>query len=115
MEVSLLYFDGCPHWTVAAQRLEEALAKVGRVGETVSHGLVETPEDAERLGFIGSPTILVDGEDPFATGSEQTALACRVFNTPEGPAGSPTVEQLVEVLSTSERSAGRDWDDPGAA
>lgn len=99
METSLLYFDGCPHWAVAAQRLEAALAKVGRVGETVRYVLVETPEDAERLGFIGSPTILVNGRDPFATGGEQTALACRVFNTPDGRAGSPTVEQLVEVLS----------------
>ena len=99
MEVSLLYFDGCPHWAVAARRLDIALAKVGRVGVTVTHVLVETPEDAERLRFTGSPTIVVDGEDPFATGSEQTALACRVFNTPEGLAGSPTVEQLVDLLT----------------
>jgi hypothetical protein len=99
MDVSLLYFDGCPHWTAAEQRLRAALAEVGRPGEAVRHVLVETSDDAERLGFIGSPTILVDGKDPFATGNEQPALACRVFDTPDGLAGSPTVEQLVEVLS----------------
>lgn len=99
MDVRLLYFDGCPHWAVADDRLRTALARVGRDDEQIQHVLVETPEDAERLGFIGSPTILVDGRDPFATGDEQAALACRVFSTADGRAGSPTVEQLVEVLS----------------
>ena len=99
MDVRLLYFDGCPNWTVAEEALRSALVMVGRGDETIRRVLVETPEEAERLGFIGSPTILVDGHDPFATGSEPPALACRVFTTPDGRAGSPTVEQLVEVLS----------------
>jgi hypothetical protein len=99
MDVRLLYFDGCPHWAVAEQRLRSASSSLGRGGETIRHVLVETSEDAEGLGFIGSPTILVDGHDPFASGDERPALACRVFSTAEGRAGSPTVEQLVEVLS----------------
>ena len=99
MDVSLLYFDGCPHWKLAEQRVAAALAEVGRTGESVRPVLVETLEDAERLGFIGSPTILVNGRDPFASDAGRPALACRVFTTPDGLAGSPTVEQLVEVLS----------------
>lgn len=97
--MSLLYFDGCPHWTLAEQRLDAALAKVGRRGEPVRHVLVETPGDADRLGFVGSPTILVDGEDPFRTGDEKPAFACRVYTTPDGLVGCPTVAQLVEVLA----------------
>jgi hypothetical protein len=99
MDVRLLYFDGCPHGPVAEGRLRSALAGVGRDDVAIERVFVETPEDADRLGFIGSPTILVDGRDPFANGDEQPALACRVFSTPEGRAGSPTVDQLVEVLS----------------
>lgn len=99
MDVSLLYFDGCPSWTVARDRLAEALAQVGREGLPVRHVRVETPEDAERLGFTGSPTILVDGRDPFAAGTGQPALACRVYATPDGFAGSPTVAQLVAALA----------------
>ena len=94
----LVYFDECPHWVVAEERLRSALASVGRNDETIQRVLVETPEDAERLGFIGSPTILLDGGDPFAAGKEQPALACRVFSTPDRRAGSPTVAQLVEAL-----------------
>ena len=98
MDVRLLYFDGCPNWTVADERLRVALATVGREAH-VEHVLVESPEDAEATGFIGSPTIRVDGRDPFARGDEPVALACRIYITPQGPAGSPTVDQLVEVLS----------------
>lgn len=99
MRVELLYFDGCPNWTVADSRLADALRVVARDDLAVHRRKVETVEDAVALGFTGSPTVLVDGSDPFATGSEQVGLACRVYSTPEGLAGSPTVEQLVEVLS----------------
>jgi hypothetical protein len=99
MDVRLLYVDGCPGLTVAEERLREALTRVGRGGESIRRVLVETPEDAERLGFIGSPTILLDGRDPFATGHERPALACRLFPTPDGRAGAPTLDQLVEALS----------------
>lgn len=98
MDVRLLYFEECPNWRVAEQRLRSALASVGRDGERIHRVLVETPQDAVRLGFIGSPTILLDGRDPFATGDEQPAFACRVFWTADGRAGSPTVGQLVEAL-----------------
>ena len=99
MDVRLLYFDGCPNWTVAEERLRAALARVGLDGESIKRVLVDTPEDAQRLGFIGSPTILLEGRDPFATGAEQPTLACRVFSTPDGRAGAPTLDQLVEALS----------------
>lgn len=49
--------------------------------------------------FIGSPTILIDGRDPFATSDERPELARRVFSTPDGRSGSPTLGQLLEVLS----------------
>ncbi|WP_270889810.1 thioredoxin family protein [Pedococcus sp. 5OH_020] len=82
-----------------APNRESRLAQRPRGGESVRHVVVEASEQAERLGFMGSPTIMVDGKDPFATGAEQPAWACRVSMTPDGLAGSPTVEQLVEVLS----------------
>lgn len=70
----------------------------GRLDEAVTLTAVPTPEDAERLGFRGSPTILIDGEDPFADEAAPVGLACRVFATPDGLRGAPTVEQLVGVL-----------------
>ncbi len=95
MEIELLYFDDCPHWRVADERLAEVAANRAVV---VKHRLVTTPEEAERLGFRGSPTILIDGRDPFATGNEPTGLSCRIYQTPDGPAGSPTVAQLQDAV-----------------
>lgn len=97
MEVSLLYFDGCPNWQQTDARLREALALAG-VAATVTHVEVSTPLDAERLSFRGSPTVLVDGVDPFAEPGDPVGLSCRVFRTPDGLRGAPTVEQLVAVL-----------------
>jgi hypothetical protein len=99
MKVELLYFEGCPHWTVADERLAQALTTLRRDDITVERRQVETTTQAEEFGFTGSPTIRVDGRDPFATGEQQVGLACRVYSTPKGLSGSPTVEQLVEVLS----------------
>ena len=95
MRIELLYFDDCPNWTTADERLQEiATAR----GLEVERRLVTTPEEAERSRFRGSPTILVDGRDPFARGDEPFGLSCRRFQTPDGPAGSPTIEQLEAAL-----------------
>lgn len=99
MDVELFYFDGCPNWTVADERLAQALAVTGRDNVTVRRHCVETLADADAVGFTGSPTIHLDGRDPFATGDEQVGLACRIYLTPEGPRGSPTVQQFIGVLS----------------
>jgi hypothetical protein len=99
VEVTLRYFDGCPNWQTADSRLRQVLDSTGHRDVIVSYEKVETPEDAERLGFIGSPTVLVDGSDPFATPEAPVGLACRVYRTPNGLAGSPTVEQLRQVLT----------------
>lgn len=98
MDITLQYFHGCPNWKVLDERLTELLG--GRDDATVIHQLVETPEDAARVGFHGSPSLLVDGIDPFATADTAVGFACRVFQTPDGPAGSPTTEQLHSVLDT---------------
>lgn len=99
MKVELLYFDGCPNWKVADERLAHAARLVSRGDLTVQRRRVDTEQEAVALGFTGSPTIVIDGQDPFATGSEQVGLACRVYATPHGLSGSPTVDQFVGVLS----------------
>jgi hypothetical protein len=95
VRIELLYFDGCPHWQTADERLREVTAPLGLA---VEHRLITTPAEAEEAGFRGSPTILIDGVDPFATGDEPVGLSCRLYPTPDGPAGAPTVAQLEAAL-----------------
>ena len=99
MDVTLLYFDDCPNWQVADNRLREALALAGRDDVQVEHRLVVTPEQAEAAGFRGSPTVLINGEDPFADPDAPVGLSCRVYGSATGLTGVPTVEQLLAVLS----------------
>ena len=96
MDVTLLYFDGCPSWQLADERLRTL---ANEFGFELTYREVENPETAEQLGFRGSPTVLIDGCDVFAEGHEPVGLSCRIYQTPQGPAGSPTLEQLREVLA----------------
>lgn len=98
MEIRLRYFEGCPHWQTAHDRLREALRAEGMGDVEPVLERVETAEDAERLRFVGSPTILVDGRDPFAGAEASFGMSCRVYQTPEGLAGSPTPDQLRAAL-----------------
>ncbi len=92
-----MYFNGCPNWKVAAERL--AVIAAEREGTTVTRKLITTVEEAEQADFHGSPSILADGVDVFADAASSVGLACRRYATPDGLAGSPTLDQLRAALS----------------
>ena len=98
MTITIRYFDGCPHWTVARQRVDEAIRVSGRSDVLVQLEMVDTPEAAEQLHFIGSPTVLVDGRDPFDPGGSAYGMSCRRFSTEAGMEGAPSVAQLVKEI-----------------
>lgn len=93
MEVTIQYFDGCPNWKAAYEAVLEA-----DPAAHISLQKVETDEDARRLGFRGSPTILIDGTDPWADAEAPVGLSCRVFRTESGLAGRPSTAQLAAAL-----------------
>ena len=95
--VTLLYFDDCPNWTTTAAHLETLVDD--DPGLLASHHRVTTPEEADRVGFRGSPSVLVDEVDPFADPDAPVGLSCRVYHTPDGMTGSPTLEQLRRALA----------------
>ena len=99
--LTLLYFERCPHWREAESRARQALREVGLSEEALGMRRVEALEDAERLSFRGSPTLLVDGEDPFTDPGAPVGLACRVYPTSAGPAGAPSVEELTAALRSA--------------
>ena len=101
MEITLQYFDGCPNWKTTAADLAELVAR-HHIDTSVEHQLIDTPDAAEKHGFRGSPTVLVNGVDPFADADAPVGLSCRVYVTPEGLAGSPTRDQLLEALQATE-------------
>jgi len=103
MELTLQYFNGCPNWETTAEHLR-VLVEEGLVA-AVSLEVIETDETAIARGFRGSPTLLIDGVDPFVNKEAPVGLACRVFRTENGFAGSPTLTQLREsIIAARERS-----------
>ena len=116
VDVTVLHFVGLPELADRA-RAGERGCRAGRDSGTGDHSDRETIEDAERFKFTGSPTILIGGRDPFPRPGMAPALACRLYSTPEGLAGSPTVDQLVHALGAtslvvrrwSGRRPGRLW------
>lgn len=89
MEVTVQYFAGCPSWQRTAELVCQALRTAGQVESALTLQVVQTAEEADRVGFRGSPAVLID--------------ACRVFSTPDGLAGAPTLEQLDAALRCAQR------------
>jgi hypothetical protein len=99
MRITIQYFDGCPHWKLADERVRMVLAGLNRSDVKLDYQLIDSAATAERVAFHGSPTILIDGRDPFVTGAEPVGMSCRVYRTDQGPQGAPMVADLQRLLS----------------
>jgi hypothetical protein len=99
VQVSVLYFAGCPNWEETGRRLRRALDLLGQAGTSVGFVQVETEAEAAEVGFRGSPTITVDGEDLFPGGGAPSAVSCRVYSGSGGLAGVPEASDLVAALA----------------
>jgi hypothetical protein len=86
--IELLWWVGCPSLERALADLRQALREAGVDPATIELREVTSDAQAERERFAGSPTILIDGQDPFP-GDSCTGLSCRVYRTRDGRA-SPT-------------------------
>lgn len=95
--MTLLYFEDCPNWLVADKNLQTLAAEDSRI--TVERRIVDTIEDAEATRFRGSPSVIVDGVDLFADPDAPVGLSCRIYQTPDGLAGSPTLQQLRAAMT----------------
>jgi hypothetical protein len=83
-DVELLWWEGCPSTDRALAVVREALAELGLGGEVRTRE-IETDDEAQQAGFVGSPTILIDGVDLVpAADDEPIGLSCRVYRRRDG-------------------------------
>jgi hypothetical protein len=93
MTMEILQVPGCP----GADLLDARLAELGHL--RVIRRVVTSQADAERLGLTGSPTLLVDGADPFARPGQLPSVSCRLYLDKHGRQGpAPSTSQLREAL-----------------
>ena len=97
MKIELLYFDGCPSWQDGLRNLQAALF-AEQIQETVSLVRVFDDNDAEKRKFLGSPSFRVNDIELWDDVRDSYSLSCRVYATPQGMSGSPSVEMLREKL-----------------
>ncbi len=81
MMIELFYFEGCPHVEPTLSLANEVLSQLG-LSADVRRVEVRSPEDAERLRFLGSPSVRVDGKDiePGAESRKEYGLSCRIYS-----------------------------------
>ena len=98
--VELLWWDGCPSWQEALEQLREAMRESGFDPERIDVRHVDSDAEADRLGFVGSPTVLIDGEDIAPPGDEPTGLTCRIYRLRDGRVSPlPDPADLREALA----------------
>ncbi len=82
--VEFLWWSGCPSWKRALARLREEMTALELDPESIELREVDTDEAAASEGFVGSPTIRVNGRDVQAPDHEPTGLSCRVYRLRDG-------------------------------
>ncbi|AFM20338.1 hypothetical protein Mycch_5705 (plasmid) [Mycolicibacterium chubuense NBB4] len=93
--VELLVIPDCPYATLAETAIRMTLNELGLPHTPVLTTVVETTAEAIRRRFTGSPTIVINGVDPWAHPDREPGLTCRA--QPDR-GGLPTPYGLAQAL-----------------
>lgn len=98
MRVEVLYFDGCPSH---GRLMPTLLALTSAHDAEIVQRRVATPEEAEEVRFLGSPSVRVDGRDIEAGAERRTdyGMKCRLYWSPTGRSGVPPHEWIERALN----------------
>lgn len=93
IKLEFQYFDGCPNHKKMNDNLIEAIKGLEDKIE-LKKVLVEDESTAKKVGFRGSPTLLIDGEDIEGVPiPEEPTLACRFYIN-----GIPDADKIREII-----------------
>jgi Alkylmercury lyase len=97
MHLTVLAEPTCPNAPVLECRLAAVLD--GRAGVSVSRQVICDEGEAARWGMHGSPTLLIDGVDPFAAPGQPPSMSCGLYRDEDGHvSGAPSAGQLRQVI-----------------
>jgi len=98
MRLQVLHVPDCPNTGVLTARLDGLLT--GRGDVVVEYEVIRDEREAAARGMTGSPTLLIDGTDPFGAG-RAPSMSCRVYFDESGAvAGAPSEAELREALAS---------------
>jgi len=102
LKIEVLVFEGCPNSGPALELAKEVATRLAPEASVVKIE-VETTEKAAGLGFLGSPSIRVNGRDIEGGRTGPGSLSCRVY---EGGQGLPPQWMMEAVILHALRPQG---------
>lgn len=101
IRIEILSFQGCPNADDAFARVEQALQEES-ARAAVEQVEVDTPEFAQELHFVGSPSVRIDGKDiePGADARDH-GLMCRTYRDGDNTTGVPPLEMVRAAIRAS--------------
>lgn len=105
MKVEILFFSGCPNHVRAVDRVREVLQQEATPADMIEVE-VKDAATAQQVGFLGSPTIRVDGQDvePAARAAGAFGLTCRTYIDGGRLAGVPPPEWIRAAVREAKES-----------
>ena len=99
MKIEVLYFEGCPNHVPTMEMLRETLDSLGRQ-EEIREVVVRTRAEAEEIGFMGSPSIRINGSDiePCSHTARSFGLSCRTYVNGSSHSGIPSRELVRRAI-----------------
>ncbi len=104
MLIEILSFEGCPNVEELRERVRRTLQAESREAKIVDVE-VETPEVAEHLRFLGSPSVRVDRRDvePDAADRHSYGLMCRTYHIGLRVDGAPALTLIRDAVRSVRR------------
>lgn len=89
-KIQFLYFEGCPSYKPALTNLKEIIEEE-KIVANIEMVRVESPEEAQKVGFQGSPSIKINGID-LEDKNDGFSFNCRLYNVDGKLTGTPSKE-----------------------
>lgn len=107
MNVQVFYLKGCPNHEPAVKYVRQALSEE-HLSAVVEEVEVHDAAMAQQIGFLGSPTVRVNGldiEDSARTASGY-GFGCRMYFASGQRSGVPPLDLIRNALVEASRSTG---------
>jgi hypothetical protein len=96
-KIQLLFIEECPNSEIAWKNLNEAL-RLLQIAICPDQIVIHDDLEADTYSFQGSPSIKINGVDLWERKMKEYHIGCRIYTTPSGLSGYPTVDMLVESI-----------------
>lgn len=99
MRVEVLYFEGCPNHVPTIERMRAELVSRGLPKE-IEEIEIHDQAEAESLGFLGSPTVRINGLDIEREARDLTGygMSCRTYSEGTVRSGLPSSDLISRAL-----------------